>query len=125
MYMYIHTLYCGVYHSYLINPLLAATASVEGKMGKGLKKVLRKVFASDMQEQLAVADAKLGSAIKVRDDLAFILYIVPSYVCIYCEYFQVSLSISLPPLSHPPPSPLLSLLVGEAEHQLCPYLGHH
>ena len=34
-------------------------------MGKGLKKVLRKVFASDMTEQLAVADAKLGSVIKV------------------------------------------------------------
>lgn len=47
------------------NPL-AATAAVEGKMSKGLKKVLKKVFVSDMQEQLAVADAKLGSAIKVE-----------------------------------------------------------
>lgn len=45
---------------------LAATAAVEGKMSKGLKKVLKKVFVSDMQEQLAVADAKLGSAIKVE-----------------------------------------------------------
>lgn len=35
-------------------------------MSKGLKKVLKKVFVSDMQEQLAVADAKLGSAIKVE-----------------------------------------------------------
>ena len=43
----------------------AATAAVEGKMSKGLKKVLKKVFASDLQEQLAVADAKLGSVIKV------------------------------------------------------------
>ena len=34
-------------------------------MSKGLKKVLKKVCVSDMQEQLAVADAKLGSAIKV------------------------------------------------------------
>ena len=42
----------------------AATAAIEGKMGKGLKKVLKKVIASDVQEQLAVADAKLGSAIK-------------------------------------------------------------
>ena len=49
---------------YLLNSL-AATAAVEGKMSKGLKKVLKKVFVSDMQEQLAVADAKLGSAIKV------------------------------------------------------------
>ena len=45
--------------------LAAATAAIEGKMGKGLKKVLKKVFASDAHEQLAVADAKLGSVIKV------------------------------------------------------------
>ena len=94
-------------------------------MGKGLKKVLRKVFASDMQEQLAVADAKLGSAIKVRDDLAIILYIVPSYVHVYIVSTFRSPSLSLSPLSLTPPLPLLSLLVGEAEHQLCPYLGHH
>ena len=36
-------------------------------MSKGLKKILKKVFVSDMQEQLAVADTKLGSAIKVED----------------------------------------------------------
>ena len=45
--------------------LSAATAAIEGKMSKSLKKVLKKVFASDAHEQLAVADAKLGSAIKV------------------------------------------------------------
>ena len=45
--------------------LSAATAAVEGKMSKSLKKVLKKVFASDVQEQLAVADAKLGNVIKV------------------------------------------------------------
>lgn len=45
--------------------LSAATAAVEGKMNKGLKKILKKVFSSDVQEQLAVADAKLGSVIKV------------------------------------------------------------
>ena len=44
----------------------AATASVEGKMSKGLKKVLKKVYSEDLQDQLAVADAKLGSVIKVR-----------------------------------------------------------
>ena len=49
----------------MTDALSAATAAVEGKMSKGLKKVLRKVFASDIQEQLAVADAKLGSVIKV------------------------------------------------------------
>ena len=45
---------------------LAATAAIEGKMSKSLKKILRKVFTSDVQEQLAVADSKLGSVIKVR-----------------------------------------------------------
>ena len=39
---------------------------VEGKLSKGLKKVLRKVVAADLHEQLAVADTKLGGAIKVR-----------------------------------------------------------
>lgn len=46
--------------------LSAATAAVEGKMSKSLKKVLKKVFASDVQEQLAVADAKLGNVIKEK-----------------------------------------------------------
>ncbi len=44
--------------------LSAATAAVEGKMGKGLKKMLKKVFSSDVQDSLAVADAKLGGVIK-------------------------------------------------------------
>lgn len=43
----------------------AATASVEGKMNKTLKKLMKKVVASDAQEELAVADAKLGNVIKV------------------------------------------------------------
>ena len=46
--------------------LSAATAAVEGKMGKGLKKVLKKVFSSDVQDSLAVADAKLGGVIKEK-----------------------------------------------------------
>lgn len=49
--------------------LSAATAAIEGKMSKSLKKVLKKVFASDAHEQLAVADAKLGSVIKVIQTL--------------------------------------------------------
>ncbi|XP_781458.3 nucleolar protein 58 [Strongylocentrotus purpuratus] len=44
--------------------LAAATALVEGKLGKGLKKILKKVVAKDAQAELAVADAKLGSIIK-------------------------------------------------------------
>lgn len=46
--------------------LAAGTALVEGKLSKGLKKVLRTVVAADLHEQLAVADTKLGGAIKVR-----------------------------------------------------------
>ena len=42
----------------------AATALVEGKMSKGLKKMLKKIVAEDAHEKLAVADAKLGSVIK-------------------------------------------------------------
>ena len=62
----VHVQFTGGLHfsAFSFNPV-AATAAVEGKMSKGLKKVLKKVFVSDMQEQLAVADAKLGSAIKV------------------------------------------------------------
>lgn len=45
--------------------LLAATALVEGKLGKSLKKVLKKIAAKEAHEQLAVADAKLGGVIKV------------------------------------------------------------
>ncbi|KAL4217479.1 Nucleolar protein 58 [Mactra antiquata] len=44
--------------------LAAATATVEGKMSKSLKSVMKKLVASDAQEELAVADAKLGNIIK-------------------------------------------------------------
>ena len=43
----------------------AATAAVEGKMSKTLKKMLKKIASKDMHEELAVADAKLGGIIKV------------------------------------------------------------
>lgn len=43
--------------------LAATTAAVEGKVCKLLKKVIKK-HCAELQEQLAVADAKLGSAIK-------------------------------------------------------------
>jgi nucleolar protein 58 len=45
--------------------MLAATAIVEGKMSKSLKKVLKKIVSKDLNEKLAVADAKLGNSIKV------------------------------------------------------------
>lgn len=44
----------------------AATAMVEGKVGKSLKKVLKKVMAKEAHEQLAISDVKLGGVIKVR-----------------------------------------------------------
>ncbi|XP_077997510.1 nucleolar protein 58-like isoform X2 [Glandiceps talaboti] len=46
--------------------LAAATASVEGKMSKGLKKVMKKLVAKDAHAELAVADTKLGNAIKEK-----------------------------------------------------------
>ncbi|XP_028661982.1 nucleolar protein 58 [Erpetoichthys calabaricus] len=44
--------------------LAAATALVEGKIGKRLKKVLKKVVAKEAHEELAISDAKLGGVIK-------------------------------------------------------------
>lgn len=44
--------------------LSAATAAVEGKMSKSLKKLLKKIIAEDAHEKLAVADAKLGNCIQ-------------------------------------------------------------
>ena len=50
--------------------LAAATALVEGKMSKSLKKLLKKVVAEDAHEKLAVADAKLGNVIKEKLEMA-------------------------------------------------------
>jgi len=50
--------------------LAAATALVEGKMSKSLKKMLKKVVAEDAQEKLAVADAKLGNIIKEKLEMS-------------------------------------------------------
>ncbi|KAM9766861.1 nucleolar protein 58 isoform 2-T2 [Menidia menidia] len=49
--------------------LAAATALVEGKIGKSLKKILKKVAAKEAHEQLAISDAKLGGVIKDKLDL--------------------------------------------------------
>ncbi|XP_076647556.1 nop5 ribonucleoprotein [Halictus rubicundus] len=49
--------------------LAATTAAVEGKLCKSLKKILKK-HCSELQEQLAVADAKLGNAIKDKLSLS-------------------------------------------------------
>lgn len=50
--------------------LAAATATVEGKMSKPLKKLMKKVIASDAQEELAVSDAKLGNVIKEKFNIS-------------------------------------------------------
>ena len=47
----------------------AATAAIEGKLGKGLKKMLKKMAAKEAIDKLAVADAKLGNIIKVKNKL--------------------------------------------------------
>ncbi|XP_043255876.1 nucleolar protein 58 [Colletes gigas] len=49
--------------------LAATTAAVEGKLCKSLKKILKK-YCAEFQEQLAVADAKLGNAIKDKLSLS-------------------------------------------------------
>ncbi|XP_034471856.1 nucleolar protein 58 [Drosophila innubila] len=46
--------------------LAAATAAVEGKVAKPLKKTLKKLLVDDVQASLLVADAKLGTAIKEK-----------------------------------------------------------
>ncbi|CAK1603656.1 unnamed protein product [Parnassius mnemosyne] len=49
--------------------LAATTAAIEGKLSKTLKKALKKYVCKDVQDQLLVGDAKLGSAIKEKFDL--------------------------------------------------------
>merc|ERR1711909_102829 len=50
--------------------LAAATALVEGKMSKSLKKLLKKVASNELQEELAVADAKVGNLIQEKFDIS-------------------------------------------------------
>ncbi|XP_051915192.1 nucleolar protein 58 isoform X1 [Hippocampus zosterae] len=52
--------------------LAAATALVEGKISKSLKKVLKKMVAKEAHEQLAISDAKLGGVLKEKLDLSCI-----------------------------------------------------
>lgn len=50
--------------------LAAATATIEGKMSKALKTLMKKVVAKEAHEELAVADAKLGNVIKDKFDIS-------------------------------------------------------
>lgn len=52
--------------------LSAITSSIEGKIPKPLKKLLKKI-SDDAKDTLLVADAKLGSSIKVSTLINFIL----------------------------------------------------
>ncbi|KAL5005759.1 hypothetical protein ScPMuIL_016917 [Solemya velum] len=49
--------------------LAAATANVEGKMSKSLKKIMKQI-AKEAHEELAVADAKLGNTIKEKYNIS-------------------------------------------------------
>ena len=44
--------------------LAATTAAIEGKLPKSLRNTLKSLYAEEAQETLAVADAKLGAAIR-------------------------------------------------------------
>ena len=46
--------------------LASAASLIEGKMSKDLKHFLKKIFAKDAHEKLAVADAKLGKNVTVN-----------------------------------------------------------
>ena len=54
--------------------LAAITGSVEGKIPKPLKKLLKKI-SDDAQDSLLVADAKLGSSIKVKKN-NYLIYVI-------------------------------------------------
>lgn len=67
--------------------LSATTAAIEGKLSKTLKKTLKSLFATEAHEALAVADAKLGSAIKGCEEI---------YMCyqIYLTFFTLHREIT-------------------------------
>ena len=70
---------------------LAATAAVEGKMSKSLKKVLKKIVAKDIHQELAVADAKLGGVIKVRNLFNDVQFFLSSFEWCFKKKMVVSL----------------------------------
>ena len=62
----------------------AATAIIEGKLSKGLRKFLKKIYVEDVHDQLAVADAKLGVAIKVHMCCLFVVVVL----LLFSYYFK-------------------------------------
>ena len=61
--------------------LAAATATVEGKISKPLKKLLKRLVDPDVQDKLLVADSALGKSIKVR--WIFLFTLCKSVVIVY------------------------------------------
>lgn len=75
----------------------AATAAVEGKVAKPLKKLLKKLVAKDAQEQLLVADSKLGNAIKEKLNISCVSNTAVSELMRCIRSQAESLIGSLPP----------------------------
>ena len=73
-------------HTYIRHLYIAATASIEGKMTRNLKKLLKKVA----HDELAVADAKLGSSIKVERYIH-----IDEECCNNCSSYRISLVLAV------------------------------
>jgi len=59
---------CNIEGSEFVASIPGITGSIEGKISKPLKKLLKKLVSEEAQEELAVADAKIGSMIKVNSN---------------------------------------------------------
>lgn len=76
-----------------LQAVVAASALIEGKLGKDLKQFLKKqIVKRELTDELAVADAKLGGLIKEKLDIP-----VSSASC----YSVNALSVCLPLRCHP------------------------
>ena len=77
--------------------LSATTAAIEGKLSKTLRKTLKSLFAEEAHEALAVADAKLGSAIKGK---IVIFLMIATKIKIHLLYRKIADHMSVQ-LKHP------------------------
>lgn len=71
----------------LSNFSVAANATIEGKVSKPLKKLLKKLVIDKTQEEFAVADAKLAINIKVYFNL-FISWLCTAFTLMKCLYLR-------------------------------------
>lgn len=65
----------------------ATTAAVEGKMSKTLKKIMKKLVVEEAREEIAVADAKLGNAIKVWIEKHSQIGLLVLWLCVWDDSF--------------------------------------